>query len=328
MIARTRTPQPYDLYNAWQLAWDPDRPLTPFQEALVLSVCPPGSRIAEARFHRTKWLPCPVLVQVALASGGEISLNLRQDLHVGGVETEARLLPVLARWGLPVPELLAGPVTDPDRPELSPVTVLTVLPGKDLGTLSWTGSVPPRRIAWAGGLVLEAVARLHALTEPLDREEVARHLRRTSLSTIFESILERGGPWLEEPVFTEAAKRLKPILAELNAPLVFSNGDYNPGNFLSDGERLTGFVDFGLSCFEDPHYGFAKYWTYDWSPFNHAGLVERYLVSQGLTLPDFAPRLAVRCLWTLQREIAVEGEPSAYRSAVLGFLRQAMAWMG
>ena len=42
-------------------------------------------------------------------------------------------------------------------------------------------------------------------------------------------------------------------------PLAFSSGDCNPGNFLSDGARLTGIVDFALACFEDPHIGFAKY---------------------------------------------------------------------
>ena len=42
--------------------------------------------------------------------------------------------------------------------------------------------------------------------------------------------------------------------------------DYNPGNFLWDGEHVTGFIDFARNCFEDPHIGFAKYGLYMSSP--------------------------------------------------------------
>jgi len=96
---------------------------------------------------------------------------------------------------------------------------------------------------------------------------------------------------------------------------------------------LTGFIDFAWACFEDPHIGFAKYWLYDWFPLNKAGLIERYLETQGLSQADFAPRLAVRCLWTLQREIPVADadgvtDYTRYRDRVLGFLRGALHELG
>jgi thiamine kinase-like enzyme len=130
-------------------------------------------------------------------------------------------------------------------------------------------------------------------------------------------------------VFAQAVELALPAVTAIDTPLAFSSGDYNPGNFLWDGERVTGFIDFTWACFEDPYISFAKYWLHDWFPLHKAGLVEHYLETQGLTLADFAPRLAVRCLWTLQREIPVtdvEGtsDYTRYRERVLGLLRRAL----
>ncbi len=66
-------------------------------------------------------------------------------------------------------------------------------------------------------------------------------------------------------------------------------------------------MDFEGACFEDPHAGMATYRIYDLRPQNKAGLVARYLRRHGLSEGAFAPRMAVRCLATLQREIAVAG---------------------
>jgi thiamine kinase-like enzyme len=146
------------------------------------------------------------------------------------------------------------------------------------------------------------------VTERLNEEAAADHLVRRDLLTELRLIVERGGPWLLQPLFWQAVRQLIPVLARIDTPLVFSNGDYNPANFLSDGQQITGFVDFEMACFEDPHYGFAKYRVYDMYPFHKTGLVERYLQGCGLSETEFAPRLAVRCLWTLQREISVFAE--------------------
>jgi aminoglycoside phosphotransferase len=322
---RTRVPVPYDLYRLEEPI-DPDAPLSAFQEAFILSALPAGTRLLEARFAREEWLPCPMRVRVATPDGVEQTLFLWMDRKLGGVETEARLLPVLGRLGLPVPTLLAGPVVDPDRPNLGAQCLLSLLPGRDLLTSSWSAS--PAVVDWAGGLLLEGVARLHELTEAVSRDAVARHLPRRTLQAELEAVIERGGAWMEEPVFDEAVRSLMPHVEAIDTPLVFSNGDYNPGNFLSDGKGLTGFVDFSWACFEDPHVGFAKCWIYDFFPFNKAGLVERYLDRQSLTRAEFAPRVALRCLWTLQREIAVAGGDTGYRDHVLRLLGEAIAAPG
>ena len=112
-------------------------PLSVFQEALILSVCPPGTHIVSAHFHRLVRLPGPIWVHVALPHGDEQKLILRMDQRIHGVAREAAVLPVLARLGLPVPRILAGPVIDPTQPTMGAMTVLNVLPGQDLLAWSW-----------------------------------------------------------------------------------------------------------------------------------------------------------------------------------------------
>ena len=145
-----------------------------------------------------------------------------------------------------------------------------------------------------------------------------------------EGILQRGGPWLETGIFSEAIQRLQPILANMHIPLVFSNGDYNPLNFLWNGKHLTGWIDFTGACFEDPYIGFAKFmiWVFDeygWGAGAKCGLVQRYLYNKDVSRSDFAPRLALRCLWRLQRDSSVKNHSDAFqREAIIGLLRNAL----
>lgn len=337
-------PEIFDLYKRWQEPENQANPLTSFQKTLILSAFPDGTQIVEARPAR-HWSFYPVLVQVRTISRDQ-TVYLRKDRKIGGVELEAELLPILQKLGLPVPELLAGPVIDPNSQDSIPVTVVSLVPGESLLKFSWEAKGNDVYIAMK--LVLEGVRRLHELTEALQKEPVARKVPSNSLTKELEEIQNRGGNWLEIKEFREAIKRLEERLPEIEEPLIFSNGDYNPGNFLFsvDNEeklkttdhswgnpgsleqiphKVTGFIDFSWACFEDPHIGFAKYWTYDWFP---AGLIERYLYENNLHPQEFAPRLALRCLWTLQRELeppTTDPSTNWYRENLLGLLKHAMA---
>ena len=77
---------------------------------------------------------------------------------------------------------------------------------------------------------------------------------------------------------------------------------------------MTGFVDFEAACFQDPLIGFAKYPIYDIHPMNRAGLIDSMLESLGFSPRDFAPRLALGCLMTLQNEIPVRPATADERS--------------
>lgn len=334
----------FDLYEHWQTPTDPARPLSPFQERLILSALPPSARIEEALPARN-WSPFPVRVRV-VTTAWEQFVYLRKDVKVGGVELEAALLPVLGKLGLPVAKLLAGPVVDPAGEDGVPVTVISELPGENLLDFSWEAKGNDVYIVMH--LVLEGVRRLHAVTTALQQEPVAAIIPVKTLLGELAGIEARGGPWLEVAEFRQALRRLEKRLPALEAPLVFSNGDYNPGNFLFSVQgsehqeernhsignpgslakiphRLTGIVDFAWACFEDPHIGFAKYWTYDWFP---SGMIEHYLYVNRIGAHEFAPRLALRCLWTLQRETEppyVDARTSWYRDNLLGLLEMAMS---
>ncbi|GCE31183.1 hypothetical protein KDA_66670 [Dictyobacter alpinus] len=58
---------------------------------------------------------------------------------------------------------------------------------------------------------------------------------------------------------------------------------------------------------EDPHISMAMYWVHSWDPFDRAGIVERYLEQHHLSFAEFAPRVALRCLRTLQETLPVCG---------------------
>jgi aminoglycoside phosphotransferase (APT) family kinase protein len=302
---------------------DPLEYLAAFQRALVLSACPGGTTIREVRFAPQYMAKGPALVVVTRPDGSERTLVVKMSGSPSGILTEAQLLPVLARLGLPVPVVLAGPVFNPNNPQTGPAIVLSYLPGTDLQCLSLAS---PAGLETAGGLVLDGIACLHSLTEAVRQEEIGRQLPQTTLLTELRTVVERGGPWLQVPLFRQAVQQLVPILAKIQTPLVFSNGDYQPANFLTDGQRVVGFVDFELACFEDPHYGVAKYRVYDMAPLNKAGFVERYLNAHHLSETDFAPRLAVRCLWTLQREISIPSHDvdNSYGYHVIQLLREAL----
>jgi aminoglycoside phosphotransferase (APT) family kinase protein len=299
----------------------PHKYVAAFQRELLLSVCPGGTTVLEVRFAPQYTVKGPALVRVAHPDGSERTLVLKMSGSPHGIVTEAQLLPVLERLGLPVPRVLAGPAFNRDDPQTGPSMVMSYLPGTDLQRLSMAS---PAELDSAGKLVMDGIARLHSLTAAIRQEAIGRQLPQVTLLTELRHVIERGGPWLQAPLFRRAAQQLVPILAEIQTPLIFSNGDYQPANFLTDGQRVVGFLDFDLACFEDPHYGVAKYRVYDMAPLHKAGFVERYLNAHGLSEVDLAPRMAVRCLWTLQREIPIADRDGEYGSHVIQLLREAL----
>jgi hypothetical protein len=317
---------PLDCYDPWQ----PPEGVDAFQRSLVLGAYPAGSEIVEVRSYRPGYVEYPVRVAVRLPGGETSACAVKASPLIGGVEREGRLLPALARYGLAAPAVLAGPVEHPGYPNAGPLVVLSELPGTALPWIEVTLEEADRTVR----LHRQAIARLHALTEPLLRDEVASALPQRTLLDELAEIVDRGGPWLEAPLFREAVARLKPVLEAVETPLVFSNGDYNPLNFLHQGDTLTGWLDFTHACFEDPYVGLAKFqiWGFDrlgWGTGVQAGLVERFLYHHNVTRAEFAPRLALRCLYRLQRDTSVAGERDRfYRQEILKWLRLALAEIG
>lgn len=291
--------------------------LSKFQENFVLSLFPNGARIARASYFQREYLPAPMRVLILLPNGERQTVVLRMSRKPDGVRRETRLLPILSRLCLPVPKVLSEIGSDPNDLGAGCMTVLNFLPGENLQALSCESAAG---LETAAGLLIEAVARLHQLTEPLSQEKIFDWLPRKNLASELQDVIRDADSWIGNAIFSEAIEKLKPVLDSIQTPLIFSNGDYQPGNFLSNGQELTGFVDFESARFEDPHVGFAKYRIYDLHPLNKAGVVERYLDINNLSESEFAPRLAVRCLWTLKKEIPVSESHQDYGRHVLRLL--------
>lgn len=249
-------------------------------------------------------------VSVRTPEGSTEQCVIKTGSSLGSLTREAGVLRVLAGIGLSVPAVLAGPVALTEENEVGGLMLLSELPGR---SLPWCGVTSLAEADLTCRLLIQGILRLHDLTGHVSRHAIARELPHVALSSELGEIVQRGGEWFEVSLFSEAIDRLQRVIAGVEVPLVFSNGDYNPLNFLHEGDDLTGWIDFEAARFEDPHIGFAKFqlWRldeYGWGTGMKAGLIERYLYAQGVSRREFAPRLVLRCLRHLQQEVSVCSE--------------------
>jgi hypothetical protein len=313
-----------DLYDSSE----PPIGLDDAQRDLVLSVCPDGSRVVRIESFVPGWDRYPISITVQPPTGDKLLFSLQMTPGPRGCEAEAAVLPVLADAGLPVPEVLAGPAQHPH--DASTMLLTTRSPGRPLPFVNASAAELDRTCE----LLLEAVRMMHDAAERVRADATAvAILPAQTLHAELDDIAKRGRGWCEQAVFTNAIQRLRPILARIDTPLVFTNGNVNTWHCLCEDGRLTGLYNFRQSCFEDPLIGFAKFrlWENDrgWAPFKRVGIVERYLYSRNMTHSDFAPRVALRCLRELQQaEVPVAGEPSEYRDRLLGLLGQSLRSLG
>jgi aminoglycoside phosphotransferase (APT) family kinase protein len=297
-------------------------------EMLILAAFPPGATITDFQPYRPGYRAYPMRVMVATAAGASAECVLKVDSPIERVMHEARVLVALAELGLVVPAVLSGPSVLPHTSPPAAGMVLSVLPGEPL---AWLGLTDLATANQTCQLVLEGVLRLQHLTPAISAHAIASQLPQRTLAGEFDTLLARGGPGLKSAPHADAVAFLRTILPTLAIPLVFSNGDYNPLNFLHRDGRLTGWVDFENACFEDPLIGFAKFmvWAYDdygWGTGQKVGLVERYLYRQNASRAQFRPRLILRCLQFLQDGASVPQEGNQNpRAATLRVLADTMA---
>ncbi len=282
-------------------------------QSFLLSAYPRGTHIASIPTKHPGYRMYPMYVTVGKPDGTTERCILKTRDRFETLEREARVIGALAEFGVPVPTALAGPESITDESGTYAAIVVNELPGQ---SLPWLGTTSLVEADFTCRLLIQGVGTLHQLTERMRQHDVATILPSNTLSAELHAIVERGGEWQEVELFARAVAYLQGTLAAIEVPPVFSNGDYNPLNFLHDGTNLTGFIDFELACFEDPHAGFAKFITlsvdaFGWGTGMKAGLVERYLYSQGVSRREFLPRLILRCIRRLQRDVSVSGDSDA-----------------
>lgn len=269
---------------------------------VLLAAFPSATRIVDLRSYRPQYLPYPARVTLETGGGMHDYCVIKVGERFEALAREAQVLRALGELGLPVPTVLAGPLHIDDDGNPLPAVILSELPGEPL---PWTGVTDLADADLTCQLIQVAVDTLHSLTDRVSNHEIATALPRLTLLGEFDTLHPFAGAWADVPLLIEAMNLLRAILPTIRTPLVFSNGDYNPLNFLHAGRTLTGWVDFEHACFEDPYIGFAKFmlWAdddYGWGTGRKAGLVERFLYAHNVSRTEFLPRLLLRALRSLQ----------------------------
>ena len=162
-------------------------------------------------------------------------------------------------------------------------------------------------------------------TNFIKKHEVAKILPSITLLDELKALNTEDNLWLREKIYQIAFQKLQKILPNIKTPLVLSNGDYQPGNFLAQDGKITGFLDFESPSFQDPMMGFVKYPIYDLDPLGKTDIIKVFLNRKGFSEVDFNYRLVLGCLKILKKEIPVSGgdkETQGYRSRVLNLLKK------
>lgn len=235
--------------------------------------------------------------------GGQAVCTLKVSKQVGRLSFEEQVLQTLAEFSLFVPKVTVKPVTFQSQSGPQIMMLISELPGQPL---PWINLNDLNAAHQTCELVHQAVDTLHDLTHKLKSHPIASVLPTVTLESELQTIRKRDNEWLNHPIFDEALALLQATIPRVSCPLVFSNGDYNPLNFLTVDDRITGWLDFEHACFEDPYIGFAKFilWAdddYGWSTGIKSGLVERYLFKHNVTPSTFLVRLILRGLSYIQQ---------------------------
>lgn len=291
--------------------------LTQKEREKILEIDPAFQSISGATYFDNYDLPCPVRVSVTTKDNKITEVVLRKNRH-GDVRKEIQILRALKEFGLPVPEILSEPFAVDDGEYAA---IYSLLPGENLQKLSMRSE---RDLALAKNLLVEAVIKLMDATDFIRKHEVSKSLPSITLTDEIEA-LNTDNPWLGEKIYQDTIQKLQKILPNIKTPLVLSNGDYQPGNFLAQEGKITGFLDFESPSFQDPIMGFVKYPIYDLDPLGKTDIIEVFLNRKGFSEEDFNYRLVLGCLKILKKEIPVSGgdsETQEYRDRVIGLLKK------
>lgn len=290
--------------------------LTQNEQDKILGIDPSFKAISEAVYFDNYDLPCPVRVSVETKDGQTITVVLRKNRH-GDVRKEIQIMRALREYGLPVPEVLVEPFEAEDNEYAA---VYSLLPGENLQKLSMRSD---EDLVRSKELLVQAVIKLTDASEYIREHEVSKNLPNITLMNELELLNSKDNPWLQEVLYQDAIQKLQKIIPTVETPLVLSNGDYQPGNFLTQDGEITGFLDFESPSFQDPMMGFVKYPIYDLHPLGRTDIVKLFLDKKGFSEKDFNIRLALGCLKILKKEVPItdgDEETQEYRHRVLSLL--------
>lgn len=286
--------------------------------------------------------------------GSDKVLEFRDDI----TPKQAALLPVLEKLGVPGPRLLGGPRADGAGYQ----TLCETPRGESL--TDWALGGTPHRIRLATERAFEGIDRFQGLTAALQADPVGARLERRTLSdevlVLTDDARWAADPWLAEegdgrtrwlsdPWFMGALAKVREAVADIHEPLAYT--DYThfypqfyriapsselfdeplgaPGDPVYRKNPLVEFTRGFAGHFGDPLLGLAMVWVQDCYPFVHTGFVEQFLWRRGATRRDFAPRLALKALQMIARDLplARPAEGGGYWDGLRGWAAQGLGWM-
>ena len=291
---------------------------------------------------------------VFVVPGSDKTLEFRDDI----TPDRAALVPVLEKLGIPSPRIISGPTFDGVRYQ----TLCETPRGENL--TEWALGGTPHRIRLATERAFEGIDRLQGLTAALQAGPVGAKLERRTLSDeaaiLTDDARWEANPWLAEegrtrrqwlrdPWFASALAKVTEAVADINEPLVYtdylhffpqcyriapSSDLFNeplgaPGDPAYQKNPLVEFPHGFTGHYGDPLLGLAMVWVQDCYPFVHTGFVEQFLWRRGVSKREFAPRLALKTLQMIARDLPVErpAEGGGYWDGLHGWAAEGLEWM-
>ena len=325
----------------------------PLTHASLLQSAFPGARIVSILNEPEPWMPFGPRVELELPDGSGKTVDFRDDIDADRVE----LLRTLERLKIPGPRILHGPMKTGNNS----LTLCEVPRGENLSI--WALGGTPHRIGLATERAFEGIDRLQNATEDLLNDPAGAKLpRRTLLNEVAilttddlwnadPWLAEAGASraeWLRDPWFSAALRKVTSAVADIADPLVYTNSlfFFPQGYRIQAGDRAVDeplgwpgdpqgqqnpLVEFTylFGHIGDPLVGLAMVWVQDCYPFVHTGFVEQFLWRRGVTRRQFAPRLALKALQMVARDLPLTrpAEGSGYWDALRGWAEQGLGWM-
>ena len=314
----------------------------------------PNARILSVQNDVEPWMPFSPRVRLSLEDGSEREVDFRGDID----PTRAEVIVVLERNGISGPRIVHGPVLNAEGGGY--LSLCEVPRGENL--LLWTLGGTPHRIRLATERAFEAIDRLQGATDALLADPVGAKLTRRTLTDEADMILDadkwNAEPWLVEASadmekwrkdtwFLNALAKARAAAADIHDPLVLTNQLHFFPNFLRIQPADSAFAE-PLGWPGDPRYrdnpiveyvapyGYigdpllemAMVWVYDCYPFVHTGFVEQFLWRRGVGKREFAPRLAIKALQMIARDLPHERPTEGnYWDGLRGWVEQALSWL-
>ncbi len=326
----------------------------PANQKSLLQAAYPGARILAIQNDPEPWMPFTPRVRFVLPDRREKTMDFRGDID----PNRAELIAVLERLGIPGPRIVHGPIPDPAGGRH--LTLCETPRGENL--LLWALGGTPHRIRLATERAFEAIDTLQGATAALLADPIGATLPRRTLLDEADLILDadkwNADPWLAEasadipawrrdPWFLAALAKTRAMAADIQDALVFTNYLHFFPNFARIHPATAPFNEPlgwpGDACYQenpiaeiavpfghlgDPLLGLAMVWVYDCYPFVHTGFVEQFLWRRGVSRRDFAPRLAIKGLQMIARDLPIQRpDQNGYWDGLHGWVEQALSWM-